>query len=75
MARGIVRRSMPTSPVARHIERVESGFRELARKMVGPIQALRAGAAQIGSGDLSQRISVKPATIGKNRVRNGFGAD
>jgi nitrate/nitrite-specific signal transduction histidine kinase len=31
----------------------------LARKMVGPIQALRAGAARIGSGDLSQRISVK----------------
>jgi hypothetical protein len=43
--------------------------------MVGPIQALRAGAARIGSGDLSQRISVTPATIGKNRVRNGFGAD
>jgi hypothetical protein len=43
--------------------------------MAGPIQALRAGAARIGSGDLSQRISVKPATIGKNRVRNGFGAD
>jgi signal transduction histidine kinase len=31
----------------------------LARKMVGPIQALRAGAARIGSGDLAQRISVK----------------
>ena len=31
----------------------------LARKMVGPIQALRTGAARIGSGDLSQRISVK----------------
>jgi signal transduction histidine kinase len=31
----------------------------LARKMVGPIRALRAGAARIGSGDLSQRISVK----------------
>jgi len=31
----------------------------LARKMVGPIQVLRAGAARIGSGDLSQRISVK----------------
>ena len=31
----------------------------LARKMVGPIQALRAGAARIGSGDLTQRISVK----------------
>jgi signal transduction histidine kinase len=31
----------------------------LARKMVGPIQALRAGAARIGSGDLSQRISVR----------------
>jgi signal transduction histidine kinase len=27
--------------------------------MVGPIQALRAGAARIGSGDLSQRISIK----------------
>src|SRR6516165_6352302 len=31
----------------------------LARRMVGPIQALRAGAARIGSGDLSKRISVK----------------
>jgi signal transduction histidine kinase len=31
----------------------------LARRMVGPIRALRAGAARIGSGDLSQRISVK----------------
>src|SRR5215470_10699454 len=31
----------------------------LARKMVGPIQALRAGAARIGSGDLAQRITVK----------------
>jgi signal transduction histidine kinase len=31
----------------------------LARRMVGPIQALRAGAARIGSGDLAQRISVK----------------
>ena len=31
----------------------------LARRMVGPIQVLRAGAARIGSGDLSQRISVK----------------
>ena len=31
----------------------------LARTMVGPIQALRAGAARIGSGDLSQRISIK----------------
>jgi signal transduction histidine kinase len=31
----------------------------LARKMVVPIQALRAGAARIGSGDLTQRISVK----------------
>ena len=31
----------------------------LARRMVGPIQALRAGAARIGSGDLGQRISVK----------------
>src|SRR4029077_18134963 len=28
----------------------------LARKMVGPIQALRTGAARIGSGDLGQRI-------------------
>jgi len=27
--------------------------------MVGPIQALRAGAARLGSGDLSQRIAVK----------------
>src|SRR5215212_9951197 len=31
----------------------------LARRMVGPIQALRAGAARIGSGDLSQRISIR----------------
>ena len=31
----------------------------LARRMVGPIQALRTGAALIGSGDLSQRLSIK----------------
>ena len=31
----------------------------LARRMVVPIQALRAGAERIGAGDLSQRISVK----------------
>ncbi|SDJ30688.1 GAF domain-containing protein [Bradyrhizobium sp. Rc2d] len=31
----------------------------LARRMVGPIQALRAGAARIGAGDLAQRISIK----------------
>ena len=31
----------------------------LARRMVVPIQALRAGAARIGSGDLSQRIAIK----------------
>jgi signal transduction histidine kinase len=31
----------------------------LASRMVVPIQALRAGAARIGSGDLSQRISIK----------------
>jgi signal transduction histidine kinase len=31
----------------------------LARRMVGPIQALRAGAARIGSGDLGQRITIK----------------
>ncbi len=31
----------------------------LARKIVVPIQALRSGAARIGAGDLSQRISVK----------------
>lgn len=30
----------------------------LARRMVGPIQALQAGAARIGSGDLGQRISI-----------------
>jgi len=30
----------------------------LARRMVVPIQALRTGAARLGSGDLSQRISV-----------------
>ncbi|WP_024512821.1 GAF domain-containing protein [Bradyrhizobium sp. ARR65] len=31
----------------------------LARRMVGPIQALRAGAERIGAGDLGQRISIK----------------
>jgi signal transduction histidine kinase len=31
----------------------------LARRMVGPIQALRIGAERIGGGDLSQRISIK----------------
>ena len=31
----------------------------LARRMAVPIQALRAGAARIGGGDLSQRISIK----------------
>jgi len=31
----------------------------LARRMVGPIQALRAGAARIGGGDFAQRISIK----------------
>src|SRR5665213_1509791 len=31
----------------------------LARRMVVPIQALRAGAARIGRGDLSQRITIK----------------
>jgi GAF domain-containing protein/signal transduction histidine kinase len=31
----------------------------LARRMVVPIQALRAGAARIGSGDLGQRIAIK----------------
>src|SRR5262249_35309425 len=31
----------------------------LARRMVGPIQALRTGAAQLGSGDLSQRIAIR----------------
>src|SRR5205823_14773592 len=31
----------------------------LARRMIVPIQALRAGAARIGSGDLSQRIAIK----------------
>jgi signal transduction histidine kinase/DNA-binding response OmpR family regulator len=30
----------------------------LARRMVGPIQALRTGAARIGGGDLSQRIAI-----------------
>jgi len=34
----------------------------LARRMVGPIQALRAGAERIGSGDFAQRISIRPAT-------------
>ena len=31
----------------------------LAGRMVGPIQALRMGAARLGSGDLGQRIAVK----------------
>src|SRR5262249_61938536 len=31
----------------------------LAGRMVGPIQALRMGAARLGGGDLSQRIAVK----------------
>ena len=31
----------------------------LARRMVVPIQKLRAGAARLGSGDLSQRIAIK----------------
>jgi signal transduction histidine kinase/CheY-like chemotaxis protein len=31
----------------------------LARRMVVPIQAMRTGAARIGSGDLTQRISIK----------------
>jgi signal transduction histidine kinase len=31
----------------------------LARHMVGPIQALRAGAERIGGGDFTQRISIK----------------
>jgi signal transduction histidine kinase/CheY-like chemotaxis protein len=31
----------------------------LASRMVGPIQALRTGAARLGSGDLSQRIAIK----------------
>jgi len=31
----------------------------LAGRMVGPIQALRAGAARIGQGDLGQRITIK----------------
>ena len=31
----------------------------LARRMVGPIRALRSGAERIGSGDFSQRISIR----------------
>ena len=31
----------------------------LAGRLIGPIRALRAGAARIGSGDLSQRIAIK----------------
>ena len=31
----------------------------LARRMVGPIQALRVGAERIGSGDFSQRIAIR----------------
>ena len=30
----------------------------LARRMVGPIQALRAGAERMGGGDFTQRISI-----------------
>ena len=41
-------------PVARDVSGVF-----LARRMVVPIQALRAGAARIGGGDLAQRISIK----------------
>src|ERR1700732_3207116 len=37
----------------------------LARRMEGPIQALRAGAARIGLGDLSQRISIKTGGAGE----------
>src|SRR5438874_13400486 len=32
----------------------------LAGRMVGPIQALQAGAARIGRGDRGQRITIKP---------------
>jgi signal transduction histidine kinase len=35
-----------------------AGF-ALAHRMVGPIRVLQAGAARIGSGDLSQRISIR----------------
>src|SRR4029453_17905214 len=31
----------------------------LARRMVGPIQALRAGAERIGGGNFAQRIAIK----------------
>ena len=58
MARGIVRRSMPTSPVARHIERVESGFRRP-----------HPGAARWGRAN-RQRRSL-PADFGENRRRSG----
>jgi len=34
----------------------------LARRMVGPIQALRRGAERIGGGDFAQRINIRPAT-------------
>jgi hypothetical protein len=46
--------------------------------MAGPIQALRAGAARIGSGDLSQRISVKTGDDREKpcqeRIRRRLGA-
>src|SRR6266511_791984 len=37
----------------------------LAGRMVGPIQALRTGAARLGSGDLGQRIAVKTGASSK----------
>ena len=40
----------------------------LARRMVGPIQALRAGAERIGSGDFAQRISIRTGDeLGRSR--------
>src|SRR6266446_10604127 len=38
---------------------VVGGALFLTLRLVGPIQALRAGAARIGSGDLASRISIK----------------
>ena len=59
-----MRRSMPLCSGSRFVLLAALGFAVLAGmflagRMVGPIQALRAGAARIGGGDLSQRIRIK----------------
>ena len=50
--------ALPSCWLARSIFAVLAGI-FLARRMVGPIQALRAGAERIGGGDFAQRISIK----------------